>query len=656
MSALLGLFGPRAAGVPVRAILARMADRGGDAHDVWVGDDAVLAVSRHAWECAEGVAGPAAAIEEGDCVCVTDATLYYRDDLARALGAAGVRVEAQAPAGALVIAAYRAWGATCAARLEGDFAWILWDRARRRVVASREFTGKRPLYHATLGADQAQLVLASSVHAVAAHPDCPDAYDPRVLAATISQLWASSDETWHASVRELPAGSTLVREAGRATRVASHWDLTIGEGPALPFDAAADALRALLERATLERLAPDGPTAVSMSGGWDSPAVFAAGQSALRARGDARALLPVSLSYPEGDPGREDELIAAIAEHWSVPVRWIDVESIPLFVDPVAAAARRDGPFAHTYEHWNRRLAAEGRALGARVLLDGNGGDQVFQLSDIYLADLLRQGRWFTLAREWRAKGGGTQWRPFLAEVVVPALPAPVRRVAERLRGRPFRRHWERVIPDWVRPDFLRRHAVREWERTHLDALRDRDHWRSESRGYLTAPAFARAFQQLGDFARDAGVELRSPLLDARVVAFATARPREDRNCGLETKRLLRHAMRGLLPEHVLAPRAHRTGITSAYSHRRMLEAMPALLERLFAEPLLLAELGIVEPAPLRRAWDQYLSSRALHVKIPLFLTLHAELWLRARRAEVDGLAPVTAPADRGAALTRAGS
>ena len=637
MSAIVGIIGPGAATAPVRAMLARMAARGADVVDVWTSSDAVLAVSRHAWECEPGFAGPALVAHERDCVCVSDASLYYRNDLLRALAAADVAVDPAAAPASLIIAAYRAWGTECVTRLEGDFAFILYDRRAKRVVAATEFTGKRPLFHASLDADGAQLVIASSIGAITAHPECPEGFDKRVIAATMAQLWAPHDETWHPDVRDLVAGSTLVRHGTDAPRVARHWTPRIGTGAPLPFDAAAAELRALLERATMERLAPTGPTAVWMSGGWDSPTVFAAGQSRLRDTGDARALLPVSLSYPEGDPGREDELITAIADHWKIPIKWIDVDTIPLFVDAPCTAGDRDTPFAHTYEHWNRRLATESRALGTRVALDGNGGDQLFQLSDIFLADLFRHGQWLTLAREWRAKGGGANWHAFLRHVVVPGVPAPVRRFAEAMRGRRFLAPVERVIPDWIRADFMHAHGVREWEQAHLESIRAPEEWHRESLRYFTMSAFGRGFRELGSFARDAGVELRSPLLDARVVEFATARPREDRNSGLETKRLLRRAMSGLLPDHVLAPRARRTGITSAYSDRRMRESMPALLEFMFADPLVLAEMGIVEPARLRGAWDSYLRTGALNVKIPLFLTLHAELWLRARRVEATG-------------------
>src|SRR5690606_4084438 len=130
-----------------------------------------------------------------------------------------------------------------------------------------------------------------------------------------------------------------------------------------------------------------------LSGGWDSPAVFAAGQAALRASGDPRSLLPVSISYPPGDPGREDELIESIAMHWDVPIHWVDIRDIPFVDRPVERAAERDEPFGHAFEMWHRSLARGSRGVGAHVAFDGVGGDQLFQVSEVYFADLLRSGR-----------------------------------------------------------------------------------------------------------------------------------------------------------------------------------------------------------------------------------------------------------------------
>src|SRR5439155_3180180 len=164
----------------------------------------------------------------------------------------------------------------------------------------------------------------------------------------------------------------------------------------------------------------------------------------------AQALRPVSISYPPGDPGREDALISAIAQQWNTPVHWLDIRDIPLVDHPAERAAARDEPFAQAYEIWNRALARGGRAIGARVAFDGNGGDHLFQTSPVFLADLLWRGRWFALTREWRASSlHGV--REFLQWAVKPALGSRLLDIATILRGgKRLHGSYERWMPVWI--------------------------------------------------------------------------------------------------------------------------------------------------------------------------------------------------------------
>jgi asparagine synthase (glutamine-hydrolysing) len=626
VSGIAGVFG---GGVDesTAALLVRQLGRRGDA-SVMIRrmGSATLAVTRHGWESEVISPDGAGVVDDGTVALVADASIYYRDDLRRRLAAAGTYLPEEFTASDAILAAYRAWGENAPRELEGDFAFVVWDRARRRVLCARDFGGKRPLYYAIMGE---RLVVASTLTAIASLPEFTAQLNLPVLAETCAQFWSSSDETCYVGARELPAGATLTWSVGRDVQIARHWNVPeVGNAKPQDLEAGAEELRRLLMQAARERMAPQGPTAVWMSGGWDSSSVFAAGMAALRETGSgSQTLAPVSISYPQGDPGREDDLISSIADYWRTPVQWLDVERIPLFDDAETGAAGRDVPFAHTYEHWNRALARAGAALGARVAFDGNGGDQLFQVSDIFLSDLFRAGRWSSVAREWRTKGGRGRGTLF-DWVIAPALPTPMKVAATSLLGRRAADDFVRPVPPWIRRDFVSRHQLVERELRFMPRPSGYRGWRWEAHFFLAAPVFPRAFQCLAGLALDAGVELRSPLYDRRVAEFACARPREERNGGRETKRLLRSAMRGLLPNEVLAPRPRRTGITTAYSDRRMREQFPVLLAR-YGEMQALADLGIVEPSQIRSSWDEYCRSGSVAIKVPLFLTMQVELWLR---------------------------
>ncbi|MGI9183246.1 MAG: asparagine synthetase B family protein [Longimicrobiaceae bacterium] len=607
-----------------------MNSRGCQHSGVWREGQAVLAVSRYEWEMEPGFSGAVLVVEDGDLVVAADASLFYRQDLRRALRREQIR-PGGSTASHLILAAYRAWGTACTDRLEGDWAFILWDRQRRRVFCARDFGGKRPLFYAEL---DGTLVVASTISALLAHPRCPHDLNPTAIAADAAGLFAAVQETAYRAISLLPAGWSLEKEGG-ATRLSRHWHPPpIRPDRRLGFEAAAEELRSLLMRAVAERLPSAGPASVWLSGGWDSTAVFGAGERVLHSHAAGQQLRAVSLSYPPGDPGREDELIAAVVAHWGAPVKWLDIAGIPLLDRPHERAAARDEPFAHAFEMGNRALAEGSRQVGARVAFDGSGGDQLFQVTHVYLADLFRTLRWMRLAREWRLKGlRGTGPRNFFRWAVQPVLPWPLLSAAALLRGgRPLRGYLERPLPGWMDARFVRAHGLLERERRHTPPRGGGSRADYETLWYITHPYFPRVFAAVAGFALEAGVELRSPLYDQRIVEFALSRPREERSSGNETKRLLRRAVRGLLPDHILAPRRFKTGTSGGYLDRSLRKHHTALIERTFREPLALAELGIVDPAALRRLWSVYLRQGGGELGVNLFLTLQAELWLRTRR------------------------
>jgi len=642
MSGIVGVFAPaRAGGAPPHEvgerILAAMRKRGADHSEIWRDEEgALLAVARYDWELENCWPDRTLVLAEDDVVVAADAAIYYRDDLRRALERERI-VPAGDGASHMILAAYRAWGKNCAAHLEGDFAFIVWDRRTQRILAARDFGGKRTLFFATV---DGALVIASSMSGVLAYPGCSHEVNAAEVLAAAGGLFGAELPTAYTAVSTLPAGMTLSAERSARPELERHWSPPYPtSGSAVPsFEEAARELRARLERAALERVPVRGDMSVWLSGGWDSPAVFATGENALRQAGETRRLLPVSISYPEGDAGREDELIEAIAARWDAPIHWLDIRDIPLFDRPAERAAERDDPFGHAFEMWHRSLARGSRSVGARVAFDGVGGDQLFKVSEAYFADLLRGGHLLELRREWKAKGmTGTGFRSFFRHAVQPLMTGRSHRLATAMRnGRSLQGYLERRAPSWLRPELVRAAGLDARERRaalprpRITCVRHETDW------YLMSPYFPRVFGVASAMALEEGVELRSPLYDARVIELALARPRWERCSGAETKLLLRKAVEGLLPEHVLAPRPAKTGTTGAYFGRSMREGFPSLCEE-FLRSSELESAGMIDADELRRSTTAYLRGAAGgQTGVNLFFTLQAELWLRARKRSVE--------------------
>ena len=625
MSAIFAVAGgaPLAADSLERAV-RDMSSRGADRIEARVADGAGVAGGRFAWED-DAAPGPIV-VDDGVRLVVADASIYYRDDLRRAIREATAdRPFAPSGDGAahLVLDAYRAWGRDCAKRLEGDYTFVVWDRERRTLVAARDFSGSRPLYH---GRDGDRLIVGSLASVVARRTSHRGEIDVGALGASVAALFNVGTETSYRGVSVLPAGHTLTMTRDGRVDVRQHFEPPTVVDRDASFDDGAEELRALLTASVDQRLVENGTTALWLSGGWDSSAILACATRVLRERPANRKLVVVSMSYPVGNRGREDEAIRSVADRMGVDVTWVQSDDVPLLPpDPVAEAGERDLPFAHAFEMWSRAMVARSRELGARSVLTGTGGDELFAGTNVYLSDLLRGGAWLELALEWYRIRGRTL-KGFRERVVHPALAA---RPSHRDLSHPG--PFEQRISPLVREDFVRRHRLREREREAAPYGRYPTLSSTEQLWSVTTPMFPQIRSTLTSSQLRAGVIARTPFLDERLYRFAMSRPRRERVVARETKRLLRHAMRGILPDAFLAPRPERTGVTTQYMRDEMIGPARTLFDAVFERPLLV-ELGVVDAERLRADWREY-ADTGEGLGLRLYELLQAELWLRARRA-----------------------
>jgi asparagine synthase (glutamine-hydrolysing) len=634
MSAIFAAAGgtPLSADALQSAVRA-MASRGAERIEARVVEGAGVAGGRFAWEL-ESAPDPIV-VDDGVRVVTADASIYYRDDLRRAIRDATLD-RPFAPSGdsaaALILDAYRAWGRDCARHLEGDYTFVVWDRETHTLTAARDFSGSRPLYH---GRDGDRLIVASCASVVARHTPHRGEIDLAALGASVAGLFNVGAETSYRGVSLLPVGHTLTMARDGRTELRQHWDApTIVDRPA-SFDEGAEELRALLAASVDQRLTENGTTALWLSGGWDSSAILACATRILRERPAKRKLVVVSMSYPVGNLGREDEAIRSVADRLGVDVTWVQSDDVPLLPpDPAADAGERDLPFAHAFEMWSRAMVARSRSLGARTILTGTGGDELFAGTNLYLSDLLLGGAWVELAMEWYRMRGRTL-RGVRERVIQPALAS---RPGHRDLAQPG--PFEQKDFSLLDEAFVRRHRLRERERDAAPYGRYPTLSSTEQLWSVTTPMFPRIRSTLTSAQLRAGVTPRTPFLDERLYRFAMSRPRPERVVARETKRLLRHAMRGILPDAFLAPRPERTGVTTQYMRESMRGPARALFDAVFERPLL-AELGIVDGARLRAEWRQYAES-GQGLGHRLYELLQTELWLRAHGATGAGAPAAT--------------
>src|SRR5215218_8234407 len=162
-----------------------------------------------------------------------------------------------------------------ARRLDGMFAFAVWDERRGRLVLGRDRLGKKPLFYWHSGD---RFVFASEIKGVLADPAVPRRLDPGAIPGYVTFGYVPTPRTFFAGIRSLPPGHVLSVEPGGEPRIERYWSPPVaGVDGARRLDVtlpeAAGRVRALLEQAVRRRLVSDVPLGAFLSGGVDSTTV-----------------------------------------------------------------------------------------------------------------------------------------------------------------------------------------------------------------------------------------------------------------------------------------------------------------------------------------------------------------------------------------------
>ncbi|MBI4638605.1 MAG: asparagine synthase (glutamine-hydrolyzing) [Candidatus Rokubacteria bacterium] len=547
MSAILGLV--HADGRPVDPpVLERMlaaTRRGPDRERRWI-DGPVALGHRLLATTRDALHEPAPVSDASGRRLVWDGRLDNRAGLVAALEADGDSLQ-EASEARLVLAAHRRWGAACAERLLGDFAFALWDPGARRLVCGRDRMGIRPFHYVW---DGRTFTFASDVTSLLpALARAPEPDDEMLVAFLLREFREGDDgRTFFQGIHRLPPGHVLTLEGGRLT-VERYWAID----PAREIRYATeqdyvDHFRGLFMEAVACRLRSDWPVGVSLSGGLDSAALVGAAERVYSERGEGSPPVDTFTLYADQPESDEREHARAVAGASGLKLHEIHVsdgDPLDRLDDDLREA---EGPIVGAIPPANDALCGAVRSAGCRVLLSGEGGDQL--LDEVgYFADLLRTLQPLRFLREARAfarwYGGG--FSEFGRDAAVMLLPAVAKYWGKRLL--------RRAPPPWVRKAVAREIGLAARLRQPRHSLRFPSHCESDTYLSIASPYYLLKLEVEERLAARFGIEMRYPFLDSRLVEFVLAVPWERRTRDGERKRLLRTAMRGLVPEAVLERR-----------------------------------------------------------------------------------------------------
>jgi asparagine synthase (glutamine-hydrolysing) len=588
----------------------------------------------------------------GRYVVAYNGEIYNHADLRNALGREGAAPAWRGHSDTeTLLAAIERWGLEGALqRCIGMFAVALWDRRERELWLARDRLGEKPLYY---GLREGRLLFASELKALDAVPGFLGPPDRDAVALFLRRGSVPAPYSIHEGVAKLRPGHWLrLRHAdllaGRLPESEAYWRASdaLARGRQQRFQGSAeeavDALEALLGDAVGRQMMADVPLGAFLSGGVDSSTIVA-----LMQRQSTRPVRTFSIGFHE-EQYDEARFARAVAGH-------LGTAHTELYVSPAEAMSVipelpriYDEPFADSSQIPTLLVSRMARQH-VTVSLSGDAGDELFLGYHRYRsAAALRR----TAAR---IPPGG---RRALARLLR-GLPAPVYSFADAT-ARALRRG-----PDLRKERMLRLAAALESQEHDGTYGRMVTHWEDSTRLVPGASALQSAYdgvdwggaepefpELLGRLdldgyltddilvkvdraAMSVGLETRIPMLDHRVVEFAQSLPPQIKWHHGEGKWPLRALLRRHVPAKLVDRPKRGFGVPTAQWLRGPLRGWA---EDLLSEHALGAD-GLLDPAPIRRCWQEHLSGRR-DAHIELWDVLMLQAWLRERASRPAAAMP----------------
>jgi asparagine synthase (glutamine-hydrolysing) len=601
----------------VRGMLGRIAHRGPDDEGVHTSPGVVLGHRRLSIIDVEGGHQPLFGASPSTAI-IANGEIYNYRELRRELESKGHSFRTASDT-EVAAHAYDAMGLAFLERLDGMYALALWDAERRRLVLARDRLGEKPLYWAQT---HDLLVFGSELSALLAHPDVDAVIDPLSVPAYLMLEYVPAPATILRGVHKLEPGTRLVLEDGRVA-VEPYW--TLDPRPAArpaKYNDAVRELRHRLESAVRSRLVSDVPLGIFLSGGIDSSTV-----AALAAREGALETFSIGFDEASFDESRYARAVAKHigSRHHERIVRGSEMPDLVPGLGRVLDEPLGDASILPT------AVLATFAREHVTVALGGDGGDELFAGYPMHQAH--RVARWARRVPGFLHRG---------LDATVARLPVSHRNFAPAFRMRSFLRGSAAPPPEnhalWMSsfsPAEQRELLTREALDATGDPDRAMDAFHEAWAASAGAPPLARAghldaktymandiLMKVDRASMAVALEVRAPFLARDVVEFAFTLPDAYRMRGLTGKRILRDAVRDVLPAEVIDRPKKGFGMPVA---RWLTGPLRPLATDMLAETRLRAE-GWFRPDTVARLLSEHLEGRADHRK-PLWTLLVFELW-----------------------------
>ncbi|KAJ7045941.1 putative asparagine synthase [Mycena alexandri] len=364
--------------------------RGPDDTGIYISPDAQVALGHVRLSIIDIAHGKQPLSDETETVhCVVNGELYDYATIRADLESKGARFKTNSDS-ELVLQLYKQSGIALTAHLRGEFAFVLYDQTRRFILAARDRFGIKPLFYTRANG---RLLIASEIKAF-----LPLGFKARWnLESIVHQGEYADDRTIFQGVYKLPPGHYFTYDRASQMRVVSYWDHSYlnqkldATGASYTIEEAVANVRSLVVDSVRIRLRSDVPFAVNLSGGIDSAAVAGIAAEAMK-EADPNARLNVfTLAFPDREDVDEAPVARRMAESIGAVMHLVKPTEQDLADAFEPSVWHSEAPLMYLHGAGKILLSKAVRDQGFKVVLSGEGADELFGGYNYLLPDFLRQ-------------------------------------------------------------------------------------------------------------------------------------------------------------------------------------------------------------------------------------------------------------------------
>jgi asparagine synthase (glutamine-hydrolysing) len=598
-------------------VCGSLAHRGPDGKGIWTGRcndwNVMLGHRRLSIIDLSDAASQPMASADGSCHIVYNGEIYNYIELREELRGLGFEFRTKSDT-EVILAAYRQWGADCLNRFNGMWAFAIHDAKKNILFCARDRFGIKPFY---CFRKPGLFVFASEIKALLRHPEAPRVANASRVADFLAFGLVDIDR--------LPPAHYMVIEDGRLS-LQPYWVPPKAE-PAPETDSAESASRflELFSDAVRIRLRSDVPVGTCLSGGLDSSSIVCVANRIMFGKdspidrdlvGERQKTFTACYGNAEFD---ERPFVDVVTGQTNASSHRVFPEAAILLKDMDALISHQEEPFGSTSIFAQWCVMRKVKETGVKVLLDGQGGDELLAGYDAYyaalaadrLADFRPIAALAGLKKARRLRGLKAKWLAartafFLVPDCLkrPLFPFAKGRLVNCIGADFFRASFT----GW--PELKRCGSyVQGWSRQHL--------------AHTTLPGLLR-YEDRNSMAFS--IEARVPFLDYRLVEFVLRLPTEQKISGEWTKPVLREAMKGILPEKVRL-RTDKKGFETPEGDWFRGELSTMLGDTVSSRSF--ASRGFFNASAVRKAFDAFQRGRPGLTSRELWRIVNTELWMR---------------------------